>query len=513
MKKIKITGFVLCIALSLSNYVLAQSPNGSGGSEVICINKDYEFEIEDKYHPDKSTARVCPKNTPFEVTAVDATDPLKPPVSGTFEWKKNAVIQTGVTSNTIIVTSTDFINNKVELECEFTDVDGNQIYLELDIKNNIELEFDESAKLYSFDDNEKQKYIDSYNGAEKKGTPWNFIEIGAADNLMAEVSRTRGFNVVKRIESNSPNISISPSKMINANEVIAFNHNGGMHEIIEVRGCQNTDPELLLYTESAKMFEMELYRICESDDDDQILPVGTMVTSSDAVCIDGGDDGSIDLMLKPGFIPIDPVTKKPLDDLEYNSTLNKFQILAGTNLRCDTEANQKSPPECPGSFNEMDFVNGVNDIFGNVAISWSSISIQTINVNYDVVKDDGILDNEEEQNHLATKRRIIDKSTADGRLEVYFVEDLGLSGPNNLQGKAIGGQQGNMVAIDREDGNGGTLAHEIGHAKWGLEHPGNPPDNQGKKGQFGIDDTKNFMHGLSNGRINNIRRYQFHLLH
>jgi len=84
-------------------------------------------------------------------------------------------------------------------------------------------------------------------------------------------------------------------------------------------------------------------------------------------------------------------------------------------------------------------------------------------------------------------------------------------GTTKLLGKAIPDLGRNLIIIDSKDADGAVLAHEIGHARFSLQHPG-CPCKANKNGEFGLDDFENFMQGY-NRSANKIRRYQFEKLH
>lgn len=410
----------------------------------------------------------------------------------------------------------DFIDDKCELHCVFTDAAGEEVELSKTISKDIQLTFLESAKVYQYDDNKIEAYRQHVGYGEELGTPWNFVETSHSEILKAKVSKARGVKAVTDINSSSPSLNITPQALNEQNEDVRFHYAGAGHNVIEVKGCHESNPELLIYTENPKTFPVEFYKVCETDDDLQLIDQGTSVQSENEVCIDGGYDGSIDLMYRDGFIPEDPLSGDKLDRVEFNNLLRTFQVLAGTNLICDTKAKRNSDPKCPSVFTDSDFLNDANGIFEKVAIEASREGyIQTIYVNYDVINDDGVMDYEIEQNHLHITRELIDEHLADGVMEVHVVRSMGdeilpTGETKKYKGKAIPDIGFNFVALDRSYGNGRTLAHEMGHAKWSLIHPGCPCDGA-NTGEFNVDDPDNFMDGDDSGV--KIRRYQFDKMH
>ena len=515
LKQFSMTAILLVVTLS----AWAQDPIKSQmGEEFFCKNKNYQFLVEGNYHYEKSKIYVCPKNIPVSVTVVN-TD-TQTPVPGAFTWTVNGSANSA-TTHTITLNDTDFSSNVAELICDFTDSMGQPVSLNQKVTDDIKLSFKEDAKNYQFDENDEQAYINSYGGTEDINTPWNFIETGSFDILEGKASKKKGYYAVNNIESNNTNLTVSPTTLPDHKDPVTFTHSGSGHSIVEIHGCHETKPELLLFTEGAKAFSMEFYKVCESDDDIRgYCPSNrkmesdcmTLITSPDYVCIDGGVDRSIDLMGNTNFIPKHPVTGVSLDKLEHDQVQQKWVIKAGPDLECNTTMHPNSPPDCPGSINFSDFEDEANEILDNIAITGVAINLPQLNINYDVIEDDGKLDHAGEQSHLVFIRQVI---FGQSDLEVYFVDDLGSeSNPlpgggtsvSTVQGKAIAGLGGNKVAI-RRDADGSTLAHELGHAKWSLIHPGGPG-----AGQFGVDDDENFMHGY-NRSADKIKRYQFHLMH
>lgn len=301
-------------------------------------------------------------------------------------------------------------------------------------------------------------------------------------------------------------LNITPNLLSSASENITFEFTGTNQNIIEVRGCHDVDPELLIFTEDRKVFNIEFIKVCETDDDMQITSVGTMVTNATDVCIDGGFDLTIDEMRNPSFLIGD-------DYLYSDPSTGKVYVLAGLDLKCETPANPHpvgGRVDCPSNFNITSSINVANKILEKVAIKLNPPIIRSINFNYNIYSEDGLLE-EREQNFL---HMAYYGNNSANNIVVYLVDDLGTGVAGGLvQGKATGQGGHNTLAIDVNDATSNVLVHEIGHAKWRLEHPG-CPCIPSYNGQFGINDKYNFMHGVSNEIIKwNVRRYQFNLMH
>jgi hypothetical protein len=397
------------------------------------------------------------------------------------------------------------------LEAEFIDPNTNAlVIISCKITKKIEVEFLESAKHYQYDDNKNLSYIKEYNGTEKLGTPWNFIENGNFEILKAKSSSKTGYYAINNITSNNQSLSISPNKLSQIEENINFSFSGAGQNIIEIHGCHETDPELLLFSASAKAFGIEFFQLCDTDDDIPLYcPTNrklqadclTPITSPNFVCIDGGVDLTIDEMWKessPGVRVIEAVG----DRLVSDPNTKRYYVLAGANLKCDHTANPQDADLCPNSFNITSSLQVANDTYGKVAISVNNLGVTVMKFNYDLWDDDGILD-DIEYFQLLTHRNSINQLIGNNQ-EVYLVNELSLSSTGSVRtGMAIGGS--NMVAINTKTAVSTTMTYEIGHAKWGFLHPIDPPLN--------VYDPNNFMYETASGRKMNIRRYHFTKMH
>ena len=502
---IGLLSLVLSPGFSVAQITDALTDKSQPEELFFCKNKDYQFLIEGNHYFENSKVYVCPKNLPVDIAVVEATN--QTPVFSTFTWTINGTASSE-NSNTISIKDSNFNGNKSTLNVSFTDPATNTaVSLKLKLNRDIQLKFSESAKKYQFDGNKISKYIDHVSYGEKLGTPWNFIENGKLDILKARATKNKGYYAVNNIMSNNSSLMINPNSLSTTPEDDEFNFSGSGKNIIEVNGCHETDPELLLFTESRDLYEIQFVQVCETDDDIQVHPVGTVLTSPTDVCIDGGVDLTIDEMYAPAFLKGD-------DKLDINILTGKAYVQAGVNLKCETKAHPNSPPDCPPSINNSDFIDAANTVLEKVAIDFENIGTTTIYFNYNVYLEDGIME-KREQNYLHDERH---GSTQAGTPEVFVVDDLGLNQYGKTrQGSATAnpGPGGNTIiglhtmALDVNDATPYVLVHELGHAIWNLIHPGSPGS-----GQFGIDDLDNFMHGASDEINNwNVRRYQFHEMH
>ena len=339
----------------------------------------------------------------------------------------------------------------------------------------INLEFVEKLKKYQFDDNNISAYIKYVGYGEKLGTPWNFIETSSFDILKAKVSKSSGFYAVNKIESNNSKLNINPSTLSKNKEDITFSFNGSGKQIIEISGCHETDPELLLFTAPSKSFGIEFFKVCDTDDDIQVKPVGTMVTSPYEICIDGVKDLTIDEMYKENSSGTLLIKAKG-DELVKDTTTNKYYVIAGSNLKCDVAANPPGPDECPNSFNITGSMKVVNSTFGKIGISAINKGTYPLRFNYDLIDDDGKLDDDEY--FVLKDYRESTGELKDGFHEVYLVKELPAASSTSIK-HGVSYLNSNTSAINTKTAPDETLTHEIGHGKWGFGHPRDKPSDKG----------------------------------
>lgn len=523
--KIKVI-LILNVLIFSSVLLIGQQPIGGGD---FCVNSDYLFEIDGDYYPESDKVYICPSSLPVDVTLVYANS-LNPVTGYTFEWKLDNNIASS-TTHTVSVGDGDFgSDNKVDLQCTF-----NSITLKVNLNNQIWLTFNEKDKRFQYDDNNILAYKTSYSGSEKLGTPWNYIKAGDYDVLKASVNKSSGASAVNNISSNNALITVTPSGMSVDPESIRFDFTGSGQYEVQIKGCHDTDPELLLFVENPITYEVEFIQVCDSDDDVQVVQPGIIVSSSTSVCIDGGVDKTIDGMYSgkevSGVFKSDFLKGKNV--LYYESSTGKWYVHAGPAetdgaFRCRTKAHDNDPDECPGGFDVDKALVDANKILNKVGVTLKKGSVSPpYRMNYNIFKEDGALtDNKthfpgefSERHWIHIERGHQHIAPTDGISEVYMVDNLGPSITGiDSEVKGRGTYPGhNTLALSVILADGKVLAHELGHAKWRLEHPGGPSyiDEQGnfQNGQFGIDDLNNFMHGDA-GKILNwkVRRYQFHLI-
>jgi len=473
--------------------------------EAVCLGKrrDYLFLVEGNYYKHKKKVYVCEKNYPTDVVVVDAK--TKIPLDTVFNWKVNGNVRSENT-NTINIDTNDLNSNLAELEVEFTVKSGpkfKEIAIKIDVRSDIKVEFLKSSNtIFAFDENEVDTFREFVNYGEKAGTPWLFIESGQMDEVLAEVDKNNHYYVVNTIESNDPGLVPSPAGMASKEQEMQLNHNGSGHDIYEIFACDAEDPELLVYSADRKDFLINFYLLCDTDDDIQVVPKGSVVNSAMDVCISPGEDGSYD---KPtSFSNKDSFAI--IDDTVF--------LVAGKNLECDSKIYSPDYPpggeDCPAPSTSMqDELLYLNNLYNKIGIYFSSSyqSYKKLYANFDGEDEDGLISSDEQKETIHAYLFGATNETAD-TLSAFYVKDIK---PTTTQGRAIRNKKSLIINCSNFDEN--TLRHEVGHANFGLKHPGDP-ESDGEKGEFDYNDYYNFMHGISNEiYFYGVRRYQIGQIH
>lgn len=213
------------------------------------------------------------------------------------------------------------------------------------------------------------------------------------------------------------------------------------------------------------------------------------------------------------------------DDDVLDQDGNGFYVVrAGLNGFCDTEILDREMLDtrvtCPEMIDPQTAVNEMNDLLRKLGVVADvNIQVMPLLVNYDVIKDDGILQVNNTINGspeilaFQHKRHILDGTPPSdmGPVRAYIIPELNASfTQGDLEGIAYAGFGMHNLMLNDKKADGAILLHETGHAKWSFFHPRdmNPINNRPE-----VDDDKmNFMYFNSAGRTNNFRRYQFNLI-
>ncbi len=345
-----------------------------------------------------------------------------------------------------------------------------------------------------YDDND----ISAYPGSET-GEPWLFLRPYGLSFLYFNPNR-RG---KKESVLDALNFTVNPEDGIytpaHDKDFYLRMHSFSQspEQIIDINLCNDID---LAYANvyPDKTLTVELYSVCESDDDKVNYCVDSngnyngylkancidSIDSRDFVCIDPGPDGSLDL-----FYVLDPNNNhwekkvdesKKLDSLsrESNIKFHTLRVHAGEDLFCNSEPLPENI-DCSKMLSENEIVKiqeNANKIFSQggieVIVNYNGFK----NINYDCRKEDNKLEtsNESYYSHVmeyGEDRTHLNKALINQDKVVVYLLDKIINGSGATIRGAANDFGTNACFISIKNKTNRTIAHEIGHAYYSLAHP------------------------------------------
>lgn len=531
-------------------------PNGGGGEldGVICKNKDYQFRVQyelddiiyESAHFTNENVYICTRTLPLELVIINSAS-NEPIVPFEMVWLKEVIVDgiggslSEIGGNLLEITEDDYFEDSVielNISVRFKLSQLQEpLELELTVLEN-EVNFTQvNGSNYAYDDNKIESYIGEYFGdLSELNTPWNFLLIGPQDaqgapippeSLRGKIEKEKWINFVpEEVIADDNLLVINPAQIAPNREAnISFDHDVLTNDkVIKVHSCDK-DPELLLYAGGVKTIDIEVFQVCESDDDMRLIPHTTPAPNGNpmAVCISSGADGSLDLARNANFY---------LSQGDVYHDMSQT-IRAGPDGVCGARMFREPPPVIPGDpaglagpvtisdctplnmFNIQNELSNLNTLSSQVGLNYRVVFSGQVAVNFDVRDENGVISDGQERGFLKIGIEHIAGDIPDNTVSTYLVEDLSTRpnpDPNSDATILVLGEAtdfgSSMLSLDVVDADYRTWFHEIGHAFGGLHHP-DERDNDGPTEYFLADDKKNFMYSTRVGRTNNVRRYQF----
>lgn len=303
------------------------------------------------------------------------------------------------------------------------------------------------------------------------GVPWKYLDSGTAESVVLD-----GRNTIAAQPIFSSSIDNNVEIMSAENELSLTYVGDLQRDISQIHWCGRPDVLLTadVYT-GTKTYTLHIWTIRESDDDvinycanDPTLMPNCIdpIPSADHECILPGEDGTFDLYLSPN---------QPWlsfgQDIITNAGTVAMRVRAGGDLTCQSMVYSSSKPlEVAPTFNMMDLQTNTNAILNTGGIQMDFIDYGVIEGNFDLELDDNRASFREASrffNQLNLDHNIV------GEPVVLVFDDLkeedieGIS--STLKGQALAGQR--FLILDGNLMEESTLAHELGHAIWSLQHP------------------------------------------
>jgi hypothetical protein len=535
----------------------------STSQSMLCEEPNYRFMINDSLFVSGKTIYYCPDMFPLVVTVVDLN---KIPISDTGAvWTRDS--KGGTINNSygdhsqILISQDSFINDKgervqfVKFEVKFKtssgiDVPAMNLSVHL-LVNNIIIDKEESEKhRYSFDRNEIKEY--PYYG---DGKPYKFLTKEQSDKVNLKSLKGKDATLTKMAKYKPiTKFEFSPDE---SNE-LGLKYKGGLNQdSVYVFAC---DTIKLFKTDvfPEKELHVNIYTLAETDDDvanycitdrtgdgkinaqdstGYFMPdCKTRITSATHECILPGPDGSLDLFNSPTFwVNKDNNVNKDRDSFYYESIgkLHTRKIFAGSDKFCN------EMPMANDTANHADITSKITIMTDSLNIVYNEVGIKVrLNYlgikyfNFDSSEDNGKgkiakIDNLSEQKFVHLQLfggQNIDTMNYASTSTLFFVPEM-----IGVKGRATSGKINqsfqnivNSCFYDAVTFTAKTIAHELGHARFGLFHPDGthciPKSNDNGYKYNGLEipvisDTFNLMNSgcFPSGLI--LRRFQWKIIH
>jgi hypothetical protein len=299
----------------------------------------------------------------------------------------------------------------------------------------------------AYDDNQIKKYEGQYNTQPEKGIPWKYLNYGE-NGIIEAVTKKSKFYYSAFLKSASAYMTITPSTFgsdVFNSIALNFNNRGGLppanRREVNVFNCDEEEVFLKAYVGDKRTKTVNFLYLCNDYGSGLICPSLNYTT--------------INSLMQDA----DQVLKQVGVSLTLNNIYNNIDLRSY--------------------------------LFGR-------------NPDYIITpaKEKGTI-NEDEQRFV--QQNLVNNNAPffDADILVLIAENLSSDEGETTIGRALNrGVHPIMLAINaKEVRNGGTLAHEIGHALFEFLHPRDRTPS--------ATDSENFMYYTSSGRKNNIRRYQF----
>lgn len=478
-------------------------PATKSASGENCVNQDYQFYINGElYRNGMKNLKLCPNNDELEIVVYDMNQtPPQPLNNQTCEWYINNTLDSRSQVPSILLMNTDIVDLN-SIKCKWLTYSV-EIAVKID-PSILRINRDASAKFF-FDKNTIEEFKNEYNGSEELGTPWVYLKSGSSELVEAKFL-DRNIPRVD-IRANASNIVLDPELLSMKKTAINITNNSSGTNQYELLGCDNSKPDLMIFTSDADNIDIQFYELCDTDDDVQVIPKGTQGLNYDDICIVSGIDVYIDL--SPNVID---ALSSGKDVLDWRSLAGYYVevILAGSNGICDARAHPRGEPQCVDPADYNDLVQKANNTLKKAGVEIVSYSSEKLQKNWDRFFEDKVLDADELE-RLKTEKVLSSSPLDPNKVYAYLWHDLGGTGVGGVDvlGRADEAERGNNFLSYRWPQNGNehiTFPHEIAHCRWGLGHP----DKKVSK-----TDTRNLMHSKS-GEVENpplLRPFQWHIIH
>lgn len=281
------------------------------------------------------------------------------------------------------------------------------------------------------------------------------VETGTTDTVFTQIHPTDFFAQVYFASTNPAAATVSPLQAGSQTQVVSITGVSRGTTEVQANGGSANGPRtgrIEVHTYPLARRTLAIRLIHEENDDIQVVPVGTTGLATNAVVVSAGANGFRD-------------TKPAAGDIVSPSDLD---ILAGPDGDADTSAASADIPSTAVGL--AGIVSTLNDqIYNQAVLQWDVTELAPVAVNFDLDRD-GYVD---VWNWMSAEMVAITDAAKDDSYDnnIFLVDrpsdgSLGFMRFNQRYG---------FVHPDMSGHDENTIAHELGHGAFGLDHPDQRP--------------------------------------
>ena len=494
--------------------------------EIDRRDAEYFIQVNGVNYQDGDDVYLCDNNDDIQIQLIYnlPNDPLnlQTIIGNNWNWNDCNCNVPNPEGPEFLVTEQNFGTNKdLKVKVTFDDVGRgeNNVTLKINLNKttNVSIDYKKTRShntVFAFDENVYENYPFYF-----RDVPWKFITSTQGDDIVLKGNKSIASQNV--FTSTPPNVlsTIGDEKIVN------ISYSGqATRDSASIHWCDAMDTIALLdIYNGTKHYPLHIWTLRESDDDiinyclnnnSLMSDCVTPITSNSHECILPGPDGTFDLYLSDN----QPWINHSSDSVIYYQQ-KRMKVLAGKDRSCQSKVYPtKKPLEDPPIFSMSDLISNTNTILNTAGIQMNLVNHGELIANFDLRGTD---DNEAEYFEATMVYRVNNFIQTYKDLPCVFIfADLKEPplDPGQLSSTLRGQSQGGSF-FTMFDGNRmveRTLAHELGHAIWDLQHP---DEVTGSSDPITVDDLKaivtddpaNLMTSGSRGNqlVNNsiLRRY------
>lgn len=511
-------------------------------------SEEVAFILDGYYYKDGSTAIICESSLPLPIELIkrgfggNVTIDVKW-IRGVDENSMNP----STTSITHFSKQGSFLGRKyMTNRIEASIVGVKEVYnftIQLIEDCSLMVSKSQSVAGYGVDGNYIEGYP-TYNPDPKLNKPYKWIPTGGSDEVVLKI-KPSNTSIKNHLDIHTPEKNVTADPILDPVGDLTqhtLNHlSGSGNDYDKVHICNHYAYNLV--SDDTKTLDVHLYIVTESDDDyinycnnNPYLKADCMtaLTEYDS-CINPGPDGSLDLYFdvnryrNPAAIHVYDTNLLPIplyvenSDERHTLEVRPIRIESTNTYLCNIKESflMVSNPKIPAVSNSKknQIISDLNEVYNQVGID-VTVNFSNISYNFDSINEDDVLEDLEldllqswliSQNpHLANSEGVFNITTG---WIVY--------GNNNGASEGEATDIGmNTFSINNSNHERRAFAHEIGHAKYSLQHPdGINWEVEGLLNSQMLDDfdQENFMlsgeNGTSPEKAFIIRPYHWKLIH